>query len=189
VLSDIRYARAGETHIAYRTLGDGPIDLVVSLGFLSHVEQEFKDPRVAAFFERLATFSRVIVFDRRGVGLSDAIDGVPTLEEQVDDVRAVLDDLGSERVAMFGHTTGGAYAVMFAASEPERVSHLILASAFARMTRTDDYPWANPPEVRKALVELMVENWGTGTSAAGMVPSLAADQGFRYWLGAMDRLS
>jgi class 3 adenylate cyclase len=189
VLSDIRYARAGDTHIAYRTLGDGPIDLVVSLGFLSHVEHEFAEPRVAAFFERIAAFSRVIVFDRRGVGLSDAVDHPPTLEEQVDDVRAVLDAIGSERVAMFGHTTGGPYALLFAASEPERVSHLILASSFARMTRTDDYPWANPPEVRDALVEIMVENWGTGQTAAGMVPSLAADADFRDWLGAMERLS
>ncbi|MGH2905418.1 MAG: alpha/beta fold hydrolase [Solirubrobacterales bacterium] len=189
MLSKTRYARAGDTHIAYRTLGDGPVDLVVSLGFLSHVEHEFTEPRVAAFFERLAEFARVVVFDRRGVGLSDPIDHVPTLEEQVDDVSAVLDEIGSERVAMFGHTTGVPYALLFAASQPERVSHLVLASGFARMTYADDYPWANTAEVRSTLNDLILQNWGSGNTAAAVVPSLAADEEFREWYGGMERLS
>jgi class 3 adenylate cyclase len=189
VLTPTRYALAGDVHIAYRTMGDGPIDLVVSLGYISHVEHELTEPRVRAFFDRLATFSRVIFFDRRGAGLSDPVEYTPTLEDQVDDVRAVLDAVGSERAAILGHTGGSPFAMMFAATEPDRISHLVLFAGFARTTSTSDYPHGNTPEIRDAIVSSTLRSWGSGAYLALAVPSLLADPEFRDWFAALERLS
>jgi class 3 adenylate cyclase len=190
VLSETRYARLGDAHIAYRTLGDGPIDLVFSLGYLSHVEHLFADPRLRNFFDRLAAFSRLIIFDRRGVGLSDPFERMPTLTEEADDLRAVLDDLGSERAAIFGYTTGAPYAVVFAATDPDRVSHLILCAGLARITWAEDYTWAMTPELRTAVLDHQVfDQWGTGALAANFAPSVADDPDFRAWFGALERMS
>jgi class 3 adenylate cyclase len=189
VASGVRYARSGDAHIAYQTLGDGPIDLVFSFGFISHVEHVLAEPHFATLFEHLATFSRLVLYDNRGVGLSDAAPRPLLLEDQVDDVIAVLDDLGSESAAVVGQVSGGAFAMLLAATYPERVSHLILISAFARMTYADDYPWANPPEVRDVIVKLIIDKWGTGEQATTTMPSLANDRDFREWFGALERLS
>lgn len=184
-----RYTRVGDQHIAYQTLGEGPIDLVVSVGYLSHVEHVLAEPRLRSLYERFGSFARVIAFDRRGSGLSDPIDRPLTLAGQADDLRAVLDAVGSERAVVFGHTVGAPYALMFAASEPERVSHLVLFAGFARMTRADDYPWANTPQQRAAVIDLMLEHWGTGAEVAQMAPSAADDPAFREWYAALQRLS
>lgn len=190
MLSETKYAKLGDAHIAYKTLGDGPIDLVLSLGYVSHVEHLFAEPRMRAFFERLAAFSRLIVFDRRGVGLSDPFDRAPTLTEQADDMRAVLDDLGSEQAAIFGFTAGVPYAVVFAATDPERVSHLVLGSGFARFTWAEDYTWAMKPELRDAYLDhTLHETWGTGALATNFAPSVANDPEFREWMAALERLS
>src|ERR1700751_580636 len=117
--SPIRYARAGDVHIAYRTLGDGPLDLVFISGAISNVEVDWDEPRYCSFMERLASGARVIPFDCRGVGISDRV-ATPSLEERMDDVRAVLDDVGSRTAVLFGFLDGGAMATLFAATYPDR---------------------------------------------------------------------
>ena len=126
-----KYAKSGDVHIAYQVIGDGPTDLVFVPGFVSHVEEWWEEPLCARFFERLAAFSRLILFDKRGTGLSDRVAEVPTLEQRMDDVRAVLQAAGSERAAVLGISEGGAMSALFAASHPERTSALVLYGTFA----------------------------------------------------------
>lgn len=189
MITETRYARAGDVHIAYRVIGDGPIDLLANTGFMSHVEHMLANPRVANLFERMGEFARVMLFDRRGVGLSDPVDRAPTLEQQVDDARAVMDAESVERAAVYGFTVGAPFALLFAATEPERVSQVIISSGFARMTRSDDYPYGNPAAVRDALTEATVANWGQGLQIAAGLPSLAGDEEFREWGAALERMS
>src|SRR5688572_25038433 len=125
-LWETRYAKSGSVHVAYQVLGDGPIDLVLVPGFVSHLELQLEDPRPVRFFERLTSFCRLIRFDKRGTGLSDRLGAIPTLEERMDDVRAVMDAVGSERAALFGMSEGGAMSMLFAATYPERTQSLIL---------------------------------------------------------------
>ena len=126
MLPETQYARSGDVHVAYQVSGDGPLDLVLVPGFVSHVEYQWEDPLTARFFERLASFSRLIRFDKRGTGLSDRVAGVPPLEERMDDIRAVMDAAGSERAAILGFSEGGQLSMMFAATYPERTSALLL---------------------------------------------------------------
>ena len=138
---ETRYARTADgLHIAYQVVGDGPFDLVAVLGYVSHVELSWEDPAIAAWLRELSSFSRLILFDRRGLGLSDPVQGAPTLEDRMQDLRAVMDAAGSERAALFGLSEGGPMSVLFAATYPERVSALVLYGTFARMTATADYP-------------------------------------------------
>ena len=173
-----RYARSGDASIAYQVVGEGPIDLVLVLGFATHVELQWESAAFARFFERISSFARLIVFDKRGTGLSDPVAEVPTLEQRVDDVRAVMDAAGSERAALFGISEGGPMSVLFAATHPERVTALILYGAMGRTTEAPDYPWASPADaLREAAAEFIVPYWGT--DALGTVelfaPSLADD--------------
>src|SRR6184192_4486896 len=135
-----QYAKSGDASIAYQVVGDGPIDVVLVLGFATHVELQWESPPFARFFERISSFSRLIVFDKRGTGLSDPVTEVPTLEQRIDDVRAVMDAAGSERAVLFGVSEGGPMSALFAATHPERVSHLILYATYARMTWAEDHP-------------------------------------------------
>src|SRR5919206_307612 len=121
-----RYAMSGDVSIAYQVVGDAPIDLVLVLGFATHLELQWESPPMAGFFERLSSFCRLILFDKRGTGLSDAVIEVPTLEQRIDDVRAVMDAVGSERAALFGVSEGGPMSLLFAATHPERVSALVV---------------------------------------------------------------
>jgi pimeloyl-ACP methyl ester carboxylesterase len=156
-----RYARSGEISIAYQVVGDGPIDLVLVPGFATHIELQWDSPPVVRFYERLASFSRLILFDKRGTGLSDAVIDVPTLEERIDDVRAVMDAVGSERAALFGISEGGPMSALFAATHPQRVTALILHGAMGRTTEAPDYPWASPAyALREAAAELIAPYWG-----------------------------
>lgn len=189
MISETRYAKAGDTHIAYKVIGDGPIDLIANIGFLSHVDHLMAEPRARKLFERMGQFSRVLLFDRRGVGLSDPVEHAPTLEQQVDDARAVLDAEQSTQAAVWGYTVGGPFALLLAASEPERISHLIVSSGFARMTQADDYPYGNTPEIRRALSEETLKGWGTGRQVAIGIPSLAGDPEMREWGAALERLA
>src|SRR5512132_2077997 len=141
---ETRYAKSGDASIAYQVVGDGPIDLVLVLGFATHLELQWQSPPQARFFERLASFSRLIIFDKRGTGLSDPVAEVPTLELRIDDVRAVMDAAGSEQAALFGISEGGPMSVLFAATHPERVSALVLHGAMGRTTEAPDYPWPRP---------------------------------------------
>src|SRR6476469_5464757 len=156
-----RYGRSGEESIAYQVVGAGPIDVVLVLGFATHVELQWEAPAFARFFERISSFSRLILFDKRGTGLSDPVTEVPTLEQRVDDVRAVMDAAGSERAALFGVSEGAPMSVLFAATHPARVSALGLYGAMARTTEAPDYPWAAPAEaLRESTDAFIAPVWG-----------------------------
>jgi len=183
-----RYVRtADDLHIAYQVVGDGPFDLVAVLGYVSHVELAWDDPAMADCLRRLASFSRLILFDRRGLGMSDPIRGAPTLEDRMQDLCAVMDAAGSERAALFGLSEGGQMSMLFAASHPERVSALVLYGAFARMTQTPDYPWGYPPPVLDRYVEAKVANWGGDDTVDSFAPSVAGDPEFRRRFAAFER--
>ena len=135
-----RYARSGDVSIAYQVVGEGPHDVVVAPGFISHVELSWEQPALRRFLTRLAAFSRLVVFDKRGTGLSDPVASAPTLEERADDLRAVMDAAGMERAAVLGISEGGTMALMFAAGHPERTSALVLYGTWARLGAAPDYP-------------------------------------------------
>jgi class 3 adenylate cyclase len=173
---ETRYARSGDVGIAYQVYGEGEIDLVVAFPFVSHLDLLWESPAQARFMERLGSFARVIPFDRRGVGLSDPVDVPTTLEDRMDDVRAVMDAAGSERAALFGMSEGATMCMLHAAAHPERTSALVLWGAMARTTKADDYPWAPPREaLLEAQEELLSPFWGTGATIDVFSPTLADD--------------
>jgi pimeloyl-ACP methyl ester carboxylesterase/class 3 adenylate cyclase len=187
-----RYARSGDVSIAYQVVGEGPLDLVLVPGFATHVELQWESPPMVSFFERLSGFSRLILFDKRGTGLSDPVADVPTLEQRADDVRAVMDAVGSERAALLGISEGGPMCVLLAAAHPDRVSSLVLYGAMARTTEAPDYPWASPADaLRESTAEFIAPYWGQ--DAQGMVelfaPSLAGDPRTAEFVGRMERSS
>jgi len=184
-----RYARNGDVHIAYQVIGDGPFDLLWIPQSFSQVEHLWESPAVARFFERLASFSRLIVFDRRESGMSDRTGRVPTLEEQMDDVIAVLDAVGAERVGVFSMLEGGPMAMVFAASHPERVQSLALYATFARTTAAEGYEFAPPAEERRIRLDLLNRFWGDGAMLNTFGPSAAGDRSLREWIGKLQRLS
>jgi class 3 adenylate cyclase len=184
-----RYAKSGDLHIAYAVEGDGPIDLVWVPPWISHVEYLWAEPTLERFGKRLTQFARVITFDRRGSGLSDPFFGTPTLEEQMDDVLAVMDAVGSEEAAICGTLEGGPMASLFAATHPDRVSALVLYATFARATWAPDYDWAWPAERRDEEMAALVEHWGQGLVASGVAPSMRNEAGFMDWAGRLERLA
>ena len=157
------YAKSGGVSIAYQVAGDGPFDLLYVPGWISNVELTWEDPAQAHMLARLASFSRLILFDKRGTGLSDPVplDRLPTLEERMDDVRAVLDAAGSERAAIFGISEGGLMSVLFAATYPERTTALALFGVFATRVAGPDYPWGATREAREREIEEIERNWAT----------------------------
>jgi pimeloyl-ACP methyl ester carboxylesterase len=181
---ETRYARSGELHIAYQVIGDGPVDLVWVPGWISNIDVYWDEPTVARYFERLASFSRLILFDRRGTGVSDPVPRAPTLEEQMDDVVAVMDAAGSERAGLYAQLEGGAMAVMFAATHPERTRALILYEAQPRMAWAPDYDWALKDEERKAALS---RAWGDGSRILALAPSAAANPRLRRWFARLER--
>jgi class 3 adenylate cyclase len=182
----IRYARSGEVNIAYQVVGDGPLDLVLVAGFVSHLEMDWDEPRSARFIERLASFSRLIRFDKRGTGLSDRPAGLPDLETRMDDVRAVMDAVGSERAALFGYSEGGPMCMLFAATYPERTSALVLYGTYAkRRNPDDDYPWAPTWADRQAAAIRIEQTWGTESDLEMMTPQ--TDAQLRQWWNARAR--
>lgn len=170
-LPDTRYARSGDVSIAYQVMGDGPIDLIMVPGLLSHIEFFHELSGYTDFLRRLAAFARVISFDKRGQGLSDRVPGSPTLDERMDDLDAVMTALGISRAALFGYSEGAAMSALFSATYPERVSHLVLFGGFARFTNCDDYTHMF------SLEQMMrsVKYWGTGASAKTFAPNLSKD--------------
>lgn len=146
MLPEIRYAKSGDVNIAYQVVGDGPRDLVLVPGWVSNIEVFWEEPSLARFLRRLASFSRLILFDKRGTGLSDRVPDLPTLETRMDDVRAVMDTVGSERAALLGYSEGGPMCALFAATYPARTSALIMIGAYARRTWAPDYPWGATAE-------------------------------------------
>lgn len=183
---DIRYARSGDVSIAYQVEGSGP-DLVLVTGWASHLEYARSHPLVDQAYARLARFSRLITFDKRGTGLSDRVADLPDLQTRMDDVRAVMDAAGSSRAALFGFSEGVPMSLLFAASHPGRVSHLVLCGSMARATATPDYPWAPEPEGLEMNLEFVYEWWGSGVALEVFAPSLADDPAFTEWWRGFER--
>ncbi|HLM10567.1 MAG TPA: adenylate/guanylate cyclase domain-containing protein [Thermoleophilaceae bacterium] len=184
-----RYAKAGDIHIAYIVEGDAPIDLVWVPTWISQVEYLWSEPGIERVLERIKRFARMITFDRRGSGLSDPFFGAPTLEDQMDDVLAVLDAAGTERAALVGTLEGGPMAAMFAATYPERVTHLVLYSTFARATWAPGYGWAWHAEERSRQLDRLLDHWGEGFLAGGVSPSRLGDPRFMEWSARLERLA
>jgi class 3 adenylate cyclase len=173
---ETRYARSGPVSIAYQIVGEGESDLVLAFPFVSHLDLLWDNPSAARFIRRLGAFTRVILFDRRGVGLSDPVDSPATLEQRMDDVRAVMDAAGSERAALLGMSEGATMCMLFAATYPERTTALVLWGAMARSTAADDYPWAASREALLAANEqLIAPYWGQGATIEIFSPSVADD--------------
>ena len=157
---ETRYADSGGVNIAYQVLGDGPRDLVFVMGWVSNIEVFWEEPTLARFLMRLASFSRLILFDKRGTGLSDRVTDLLSLEVRMDDVRAVMDAVASERAALFGVSEGGPMCALFSATYPSRVSALIMHGAFPRRIKTPDFPWGPTEQERRAWIEQMRREWG-----------------------------
>src|SRR5947209_7028822 len=185
--SPIRYTRAaGDVHIAYRTLGEGPSDLVFASGAISNVELDWEEPLYADFMRRLTSVARVTTFDRRGVGISDRVSG-QALEERMDDVRAVMDAVGSKRAVLFGFLDGGAMATLFAATYPERAQGLVLYAFEPRRRWAADYPWGLSADEAQHLVEDALAGWNDLEQSVrkelpATAPSHASDEGLIGWL-------
>ena len=166
-LPEVHYVRAGEVDIAYQVVGAGPVDLVIVPPIVSHLEIEWELGSYAGFLDRLSSFCRLVRFDKRGMGLSDRIEGAPTLEERMDDLRAVLDDLGLRRAHLLGISEGGALALLFAATHPERVESVSTFCGFARLTAAPDFPEAHPVEFFREFIAQVEKDWGHGRAPAG----------------------
>jgi pimeloyl-ACP methyl ester carboxylesterase len=188
---ETRYAKSGDVHIAYQVVSEGPSDLIVVPGWVSNVEVQWEDPAVARFYQRLASFSRLILFDKRGTGLSDRVPDteLPTLEQRMDDVRAVMDAAGSERAALFGMSEGGPMSVLFAATYPERTMGLVLYGAYARRLRGPDYPWGPTAEEREAFLERIEREWGTPAMVGAHAPTTARDEHLKQMAASRMRRS
>jgi class 3 adenylate cyclase len=183
----IQYARSGDIHIAYQVIGDGPLDLVCVMGALTNLNVLWEDPEYRRFCERLASFSRLILFDKRGMGLSDRV-RAGTLEERMDDVRAILDAVGSESAALMGVSEGGPMSILFAATYPERTRALVLCGAEVKEETTDDWPWGE--DTRQGFeqstdIDSVVERWGKGGGIDYFAPSRAGDERLRRFAGRL----
>ncbi|HVS28539.1 MAG TPA: adenylate/guanylate cyclase domain-containing protein [Solirubrobacteraceae bacterium] len=186
---ETKYAYSGDVAIAYQVVGDGPLDLVWVPNRFTQMEHLADLPVIARFFERLASFARVISFDRRGSGMSDRAVEMPTLEEEMDDIRAVMAAVGSQRAAVAAQLEAGPMAMLFAATFPEMTGALILYAAFARVLWAPDYDWAPKPEERTHSADLLIDSWGTGVRLAAAAPSMAGDPRVLQWFGKLERLS
>ena len=182
-MRETRYAVSGDVNIAYQTMGDGPVDLILIPGVVSHVEFLHEIPGYTAFLRHLSTFARVVTFDKRGQGLSDRISGAPSLEQRMDDVRAIMDDIGSHHAALMGISEGAAMSALFAATYPERVSQLILYGGFARGADL----WGSDSSMEKVLRR--IKHWGNGGLIKGVMPSRAENLDAVNQFAKFERLS
>jgi class 3 adenylate cyclase len=188
---ETRFAHSKDGDVAYQIVGGGPLDLVFIPNWLSNVEVMWEEPSLARFLHRLGTFSRLLCFDKRGSGVSDPVPlaALPTLEEWMEDVRAVMNAAHVQRAALLGSAEGGPLAMLFAATYPERTSALVLVDTTARALRDVDYPWGLPADRVPRLLERLREVWGTGDTAPALAPSAAHDQRFRRWIARYERLA
>jgi pimeloyl-ACP methyl ester carboxylesterase len=184
----VRYARSGSVNIAYQVVGDGPLDLVFVMGWVSHLEYFWREPSFARFLTRLASFSRLILLDKRGTGLSDPVAELPTLEQRMDDLRAVMDAVGSERAALMGVSEGGPMCGLFAATYPEKAEALVMIGTYAKRVRSDDYPWGTTREEREAFGDEIVRGWGGPVGIEARAPGRATDPEFRRWWASYLRM-
>jgi pimeloyl-ACP methyl ester carboxylesterase len=189
---ETRYARSGKVSIAYQVLGEGPPDLVFVPGVISNAEYAWHQPAIVSWLRTLSALARVIWFDKRGTGVSDRVSDAPTLETRMDDVRAVMDEVGSEQAVLMGVSEGGPMSILFAATYPERASGLILWGSHAKGVGADDYPWVPSFDEAMRAVEEAAERWGTPDYCDEVLrrtaPSVAGDPDFRRWWASYMRL-
>ncbi len=185
-IPEVHYARSGDVNIAYQVIGDAPLDLVFVMGWISHLEYFWTESSFARFLRRLATFARVILFDKRGTGLSDRVplDQLPTLEQRMDDVRAVMEAVGSERAVLCGVSEGGPMCSLFAATYPERTIALVMIGSYARRLRGAGYPWGPTVAERDVFLDEIRNHWGGPVGLEERAPSVAQDPAFRQWWAA-----
>jgi class 3 adenylate cyclase len=188
---EIRYANSGGVNIAYQVGGAGPVDLVYVGGWVTHIEVAREDPGIARFQESLRRFSRVVDFDKRGTGLSDRVPDaqLPTMEERMDDIRAVMDAVGLERGSLFGFSEGGSLAMLFAATYPQRTASLVLWGSHASMVRRPGYPWGMTAGQIEEAARAYGERWGTGVGLASFIPSRRDDPATWQWWARFQRMA
>jgi class 3 adenylate cyclase len=184
---ETQYAKSSNAHIAYQVIGDGAVDMIFLAPF-GNIEHFWRHPLSARFLTRLSSFCRLISMDFRGMGLSDRFDRLPTFDEQMDDVRAVQDAVGSERSALFAVSQGGPLAMLFAATYPDRVSSLVLYAVYARLAEAPDYPWGRPPGWMDQFGSIGESGWGSGVLLPIMAPTLVGDETFLAWWAEGERL-
>jgi len=189
-MSEVRFARSGDVDIAYRVVGDGPIDLVYAQGAYTHLEVYWELPQFRRYCERLGEFSRLVLFDKRGMGMSDHVPGVTTLEERMDDIGAIMTAVGSERAAVMGESEGAPLAMLFAAAHPERTIALILQGGEVRERADADWPWgeSTDDEFEESMATLP-ERWGKGLGIDAIAPSVAGQEWARSWRGRVQTYS
>ncbi len=191
-IPETRYARALDgTHLAYKVIGEGPVDLVYLQPWFSHVEYVWEEPRYARFLHRFASFSRLIIFDRRGCGMSDPVpvDRHPDMETRMDDARAVMDAVGSKRAVIYGASESGGLACLFAAMHPDRTVALVVHGSFARMAWAPDYPWGVTREKHEIDVARFERSWGTESLVTELFPDLATDREIVRWIASLMRFA
>ena len=186
----VSYARSGNVNIAYQVVGNGPIDVVFVMGWVSHLEYFWNEPGFASFLTRLASMSRLILFDKRGTGLSDPvpISELPTLDQRIEDVQCVMDAVGSRRAVLMGVSEGGPLCALFAARHPEMTAGLIMIGSYARRLRAPDYPWGPTAEERDQFCQTIIREWGGPVGIDDRAPSRALDPDFRSWWAAYLRM-
>jgi pimeloyl-ACP methyl ester carboxylesterase len=185
---ETRYTRSGDVNIAFQVLGEGPGDLVFVPGYVSNIEVTWEEPAFSRFLTRLAGFSRLILFDKRGTGLSDRVADMPSLEIRMDDVRAVMDAVGSRRAAIFGFSEGGPMSALFAATFPQRTTALLMQGAYARRAWAPDYPWGMSDAQFRAWIEQIDKEWGGPIGIEIRAKSMLRDEGFRRWFARYLRM-
>jgi class 3 adenylate cyclase len=181
-----RYAKSGNLHIAYQVVGEGAVDMVYVPGWVSHIDMVWDDPKMSDFLLKLTQFSRLILFDKRGTGLSDRVSELSTLEERMDDICTVMDAAGSEKAVIFGHSEGGTVSCLFAATYPHRTEALITFGVFAKRLYSDVYPWAPKVEEREEFYRNIEEEWGNGATMGleKIMPSLADNRQYCDWFAS-----
>ena len=182
-MSRVRYAKSGDIHIAYQAWGEGVVDLVFAPGFVTHVESLWSEPGMARFLRAMGRFARVVMFDKRGTGMSDRVEKMPGMDQRVDDVRAVMDALKIERAVLMGASEGGSLAAYFAATHPQRCQALVLYGAFAHFAA-----WIPDDEALRHLIEYIDSSWGSGRSLPSFAPSMVGNAAFEKWWGRFERL-
>lgn len=186
---EVHYTKCGAINIAYQVLGEGPLDIVLVPGWITNLDILWEEPRLSRFLLRLASFSRLILFDKRGTGLSDRVTNTPTLEERMEDVRSVMAAVGSSEAALVGWSEGGPLCALFAATYPEMTRGLVMIGSYPRRFRTDDYPIGPSKEENDAFIAAIEDNWGTDFALAVRAPSVMEDPSFRAWWGRYLRMS
>jgi class 3 adenylate cyclase len=188
-MPETRYARSGDIAIAYQVVGDGERNLVMIPGFVSNVEVAWEHPAYERFMRKLGSFAKIVVFDKRGAGLSDPLEGAETLEQRIDDVRAVMEAAEIDRASVLGISEGAPMGILFAAVHPREVESLILYGAFARGVNSADWEHGWNEDVWEAGVESVRSSWGDGSSAFMLAPSQAEDPEFRQWWARFERMA